>query len=399
MATDSIASRNNNPFNIRSGEDWQGLSAQQDDSGFAKFDDPVMGVRAGAKLFNTYADKYNINTIEKLLNRFAPSTENDTQNYIKNVVEQSGYKADEPIDLKDPQVQSKLLPIIARMESNDTSLTPEQYQKGIELARSSTPSTRTKPYKQTSIANFNNHIANNKSKNNAYSETTSFVANTPAVNEILKGRFNNIHEEPVSERAQAGAKLGAGIGLAKGGLWGGIIGATIGGFAGRALGQIKTGEYNKQRQLDSSIKTLNTIGIAKNNAITFSDGSEFVIDPNIRLANTDTVFSKNKTRSIYEIDVTNPFTNRTKPLAKTLAYLTASYDKNGGSIEELTAMYTNSLQAGADSIDTIKLKAKELAKKLGIPKSKAIEYFSASKAQLKDEELGVIIEGLDTIYG
>ena len=56
--------RNNNPGNIRHGSSqWQGMSAEQPDNAFIKFDDPVYGIRAIAKTFEKLSialrTKYN----------------------------------------------------------------------------------------------------------------------------------------------------------------------------------------------------------------------------------------------------------------------------------------------------------------------------------------------------
>ena len=51
--------RNNNPGNVRAGDDWQGMTGQ-DDKGFAVFARPEDGLRAMSKVLDTYADKHGI---------------------------------------------------------------------------------------------------------------------------------------------------------------------------------------------------------------------------------------------------------------------------------------------------------------------------------------------------
>lgn len=93
--------RNNNPLNIRRSKDkWQGLAAKQSDSSFFKFESMEMGWRAAfIILTKTYYHKYRLFTIRKIINRWAPSVENDTDAYIKRVSDLTGIAPDEPLGI------------------------------------------------------------------------------------------------------------------------------------------------------------------------------------------------------------------------------------------------------------------------------------------------------------
>lgn len=83
--------RNNNPGNIRHGASkWQGMAPEQTDAEFVQFVSPEYGIRAIAVTLNTYRDRYGINTIERIISRWAPSNENDTESYIKSVERKTG---------------------------------------------------------------------------------------------------------------------------------------------------------------------------------------------------------------------------------------------------------------------------------------------------------------------
>ena len=84
--------RNNNPGNIRlSNDPWQGLAEVQNDKEFFKFKSMVYGIRAIARTLITYQDKYNIRTIKKMAERYAPSADgNDTVDYYMKVCAISG---------------------------------------------------------------------------------------------------------------------------------------------------------------------------------------------------------------------------------------------------------------------------------------------------------------------
>ena len=93
--------RNNNPLNIRRSKDkWQGLAAKQSDSSFFKFESMEMGWRAAfIILTKTYYHKYRLFTIRKIIKRWAPSVENDTDAYIKKVSDLTGIDPDEPLGI------------------------------------------------------------------------------------------------------------------------------------------------------------------------------------------------------------------------------------------------------------------------------------------------------------
>ncbi len=82
--------RNNNPGNIRLGEKWIGLTVRQDDSSFCRFCSPEYGIRAIAKILQTYYHKHKLTTIRAIINRWAPPSENNTEAYIHHVCQRVG---------------------------------------------------------------------------------------------------------------------------------------------------------------------------------------------------------------------------------------------------------------------------------------------------------------------
>ena len=93
--------RNNNPLNIRRSKDkWQGLDAKQNDPSSFKFESMAMGWRAAfVILTKTYYHKYRLFTIRKIISRWAPSVENDTEAYVKRVSDLTGIDPDEPLGI------------------------------------------------------------------------------------------------------------------------------------------------------------------------------------------------------------------------------------------------------------------------------------------------------------
>lgn len=117
MATRGI--RNNNPLNIRHGKNqWQGMSKQQTDRAFVQFTERKYGYRAAFVLLRGYIEKKGINTIGKIIARWAPSQDsNDTQAYVDYVARTTGIQADEPLRFDDQQALVAIVRSMAQMES------------------------------------------------------------------------------------------------------------------------------------------------------------------------------------------------------------------------------------------------------------------------------------------
>lgn len=91
--------RNNNPGNIRSGNvNWNGKIGEA--GGFCVFNHHDQGMRAIRTLLTTYADRYNL-TLKEGIARYAPSSENNTEAYISDIVSRTKIPAFTPLrDIK-----------------------------------------------------------------------------------------------------------------------------------------------------------------------------------------------------------------------------------------------------------------------------------------------------------
>ncbi|TFT81904.1 structural protein [Proteus mirabilis] len=116
MARPARGERNNNPGNIRHGSKWQGLSAQQTDKDFCQFVSPEYGIRAIYKLLQTYQKKYELNTVESIIDRYAPPNENNTTGYINRAAKDIGVSVNEPIDVSSKPVAIALTTAIVGVE-------------------------------------------------------------------------------------------------------------------------------------------------------------------------------------------------------------------------------------------------------------------------------------------
>jgi hypothetical protein len=81
--------RNNNPLNIRHNADVFRGETKGNDKSFKTFSTMPYGYRAGFVTLATYLSR-GCNTIEKIISRWAPPIENDTEKYIVNVEKWSG---------------------------------------------------------------------------------------------------------------------------------------------------------------------------------------------------------------------------------------------------------------------------------------------------------------------
>lgn len=86
--------RNNNPLNIRHNADVFQGEIKGNDKSFKTFSSMPYGYRAAFVTLATYLSR-GWNTIEKIISRWAPPNENNTQAYISAVVKYSGVAADE----------------------------------------------------------------------------------------------------------------------------------------------------------------------------------------------------------------------------------------------------------------------------------------------------------------
>lgn len=87
----------NNPMNIRHSQfnHWKGQVGVTR-RGFCIFDTPDNGIRAGIKILRTYIKVYNLVYPRQILQRYAPSFENDVEAYLHYVVS-FGIREDAPI--------------------------------------------------------------------------------------------------------------------------------------------------------------------------------------------------------------------------------------------------------------------------------------------------------------
>lgn len=112
-AREPLGVRNNNPGNLR---------PVGGATGFQQFQTPEAGLQALDHNLQAYG-KRGINTIEGVVSRWAPSSENNTGAYVKSVSQRLGIPANQPIDLTSPYVRQALSTAIMLQENGTGILT------------------------------------------------------------------------------------------------------------------------------------------------------------------------------------------------------------------------------------------------------------------------------------
>lgn len=124
--------RLNNPVNIEKGEAWQGLADAQPDNRFAAFISPEYGIRAFIKILRTYKDKYGLNTLSGIINRYAPATENATANYIAFVSNRTGINPNVAFPFE-PNTLFKIASAFINMEQGRIIYPNDVILKGVQM--------------------------------------------------------------------------------------------------------------------------------------------------------------------------------------------------------------------------------------------------------------------------
>ncbi|MBK8246192.1 MAG: hypothetical protein IPK85_02115 [Gemmatimonadetes bacterium] len=124
--SDPLSIRLNNPGAIRqSSVQWAGMAPEQDGP-FVRFATPEAGIMAMSKNLDSYARRHGLTSIEGIVNRWAPPSENNTNGYVKRVADAMGVDPTQPLNLSDPAVKSALMEAMATVEAGKKHYTRDQ---------------------------------------------------------------------------------------------------------------------------------------------------------------------------------------------------------------------------------------------------------------------------------
>lgn len=129
--------RNRNPGNLdfNTANDWLGQLGREEGGGrFARFDTHEHGIRALGKLLLNYQAKYKLMTIAGIINRWAPSHENNTSGYAQRVAKMTGFAVDQPIDLRTPAALRAMTAAIITVELGSQPYPGSVIDAGVAMA-------------------------------------------------------------------------------------------------------------------------------------------------------------------------------------------------------------------------------------------------------------------------
>lgn len=134
--------RNNNPGNIeRNNTAWQGMSEDQTDERFITFDSPEYGIRAMARVLKNYGRRHGLRTIEQIIGRWAPASENQTNSYIQHVSQELSIPPATPLNLDDDALLGRLIRAIIEHENGTSPYDDETIARGVQLEKTSATTT------------------------------------------------------------------------------------------------------------------------------------------------------------------------------------------------------------------------------------------------------------------
>lgn len=127
--------RNHNPGNIRRSRDpWQGLAAQQTDPEFLQFESAKWGIRALARTLITYQDRHGLTTVARIIGRWAPPSENETDAYVRAVTHRMGVNPNARTTVHEYTTLRPLVEAIIQHENGQQPYTGAEIDAALVLA-------------------------------------------------------------------------------------------------------------------------------------------------------------------------------------------------------------------------------------------------------------------------
>ena len=124
--------RNNNPLNIRRGNNWIGEVDNPTDKEFEQFQTMELGLRAAFLLLRRYILRYGLKTVYAVISRWAPPTENHTNLYIGRVCQLSRLTPETILEYEDREMMETLVWAMCIVE-NGQEVSIEIIRRGYNL--------------------------------------------------------------------------------------------------------------------------------------------------------------------------------------------------------------------------------------------------------------------------
>lgn len=116
--------RNNNPGNIRIGDDWEGLAVvenmtadQREEQSFCVFSEPAYGIRAIGRILRTYQSK-GYRSVASMITRWAPESDNNPSDiYVRHVAGKLGVEPEQEFDIAGGDYARRMVESIIEFEN------------------------------------------------------------------------------------------------------------------------------------------------------------------------------------------------------------------------------------------------------------------------------------------
>lgn len=109
--------RNNNPLNIKRGNNFKGEVRVPTDRVFEQFTEMTWGVRAAFLVLRTYIQRYGLKKLSQIIKRWAPCEENNVNSYINAVCKYSRFDACHEFDFKNRDEMISLFQAMCLVEN------------------------------------------------------------------------------------------------------------------------------------------------------------------------------------------------------------------------------------------------------------------------------------------
>lgn len=124
--------RNCNPGNIRnSSVKYQG-EKKSTDVAYKQFKSMAWGFRAMFVLLHTYQVRYGLKTLQQMIERYAPPSENDTTGYVSHITRRTRIADISNVDTRN---EKQMIPLVTAMAVMENGIEPDadDVHKGWEL--------------------------------------------------------------------------------------------------------------------------------------------------------------------------------------------------------------------------------------------------------------------------
>jgi hypothetical protein len=122
--------RNNNPLNLAYAAQTGTVGS---DGRFGIYKDQESGVAAAENQLLRYQDRDHLDTLSKIISKWAPANENDTASYIADVSKRTGFGANDRLDLHDKKTAAAIIEAMGRRETG-RDLDPNVVNRGVDQA-------------------------------------------------------------------------------------------------------------------------------------------------------------------------------------------------------------------------------------------------------------------------